>query len=107
MSRGLGRMQLDLLAALPADGTASVLDLCEQIHGGPVPESMYSSARRAMRGLVRRGLVVELPIRYRVEWLDARPSAQKHYAHPAKGAREMQRMREFFAKQAEELAASR
>lgn len=97
MSRGLGQLQLALLAALPSDGTASVLDLCEQIHGGwPVPESLYSSARRAMRGLVRRGLVVELPMRYRHEWIDAPPSAQKHFALPAEAARQMTAYREFW-----------
>ncbi|HEX7082026.1 MAG TPA: hypothetical protein VF329_13525 [Gammaproteobacteria bacterium] len=79
MSRGLGRLQRRLLTELE-HGHASVLDLCERIHGWPVPDSIYSSARRAIRGLVRRGLVIELPIRYRVEWIDAPPSAQKHFA---------------------------
>jgi hypothetical protein len=82
MSRGLGKLQQSLLAELAqtADGHASVLDLLESIDG-VVTQARYSAGRRAMRGLLARGLVGELPFRYRVYWgNDISPSAQKHFA---------------------------
>lgn len=93
MSRGLGKLQRQILAELAqiADGHASVLDLLERIDG-EVTQARYSAGRRAMRGLIARGLVGELPFRYRVYWgNDTSPSGQKHFALSADAERLVQR----------------
>lgn len=85
MSRGLGKLQRALLAELEGVDHASAQDLAEQVFGRwPPSDSQYSAARRSLQALKRRGLVVEMPWRYRHEWTDAPPSAQKHYVLQSK-----------------------
>lgn len=87
MSRGLGRLQRALLAELERVDHASAQDLAEQVFGRwPPSDSQYSATRRALQTLKRRGLVAEMLWRYRHEWTDAPPSAQKHYVLETKAA---------------------
>lgn len=60
MSRGLGWLQVGVIAELRQHGASNVQKLCARIfREWPVTDSQYSAARRAVRGLVARGLVVE------------------------------------------------
>src|SRR5688572_18231566 len=77
MSRGLGKLQRRLLAELE-HGASSVLALCERIFGS-VTAAQYSAARRAIRSLIRRGLVVERLPRARVYRIGRAPTTQNVY----------------------------
>jgi hypothetical protein len=55
MSRGIGRLQRRLLAELE-NGRSTLWALCVQMFG-TVSDSQYSASRRAMIGLISRGLV--------------------------------------------------
>ena len=82
MSRGPGSLQRRLLAELREHGVSSVQKLCARIfRQWPVSDANYSAARRAMRGLMRRGLVVEALPRKR-DWCRGRsdsPTWQNQY----------------------------
>lgn len=59
MSRGLGRIQREVLAALADLGSTDVRGMATRIFGWPVitGTSQYETVRRALRSLERRGLV--------------------------------------------------
>lgn len=61
MTRGLGHLQVRILAAIDElDGKASVMELARHIHGRDdigVRGSEYESCRRAVKALCRRGLL--------------------------------------------------
>ena len=60
MSRGLGWLQVRIIAELGQRDVLTVQKLCARIfREWPVTDSHYSAARRAVRGLVVRSLVVE------------------------------------------------
>lgn len=60
MSRGLGRLQRAVLAAIPdLGGAADVHALAEHVSGTKVliGSSAYEATRQAVQGLVRRGVI--------------------------------------------------
>src|SRR5687768_17290385 len=88
MSRGPGKLQRRLLAELE-HGASTLIALCERISrkDESVPQvrnmqtacSTYSAARRAIRRLIRRGLVVERLPRARVYRTGCAPTTQNTY----------------------------
>lgn len=61
MSRGLGRIERDILAALRQHGgVVTVFDMAGYLtHATAIPESVYRSHARAMRSLARKGLLFD------------------------------------------------
>lgn len=74
MSRGLGKLQLGLLAKLDG-GPSDVHSLACKFHGiETLTDGQYASARRAMASLVRTGRVVPLNVRRDGRKVFARPA---------------------------------
>lgn len=88
MSRGLGRLQRRLLKAFEAlDGTGTVLDVAEYVHGTlvAVGSSEYESARRAVKSLVKRGLLRRFRgghERVTVKYIGGPSTSHHHYGLP-------------------------
>lgn len=96
MSKGLGEFQHAIIDAL-RQGQGSLLDVLQRIDGGEPSATRYGSGRRAIRTLVERGDVLEMPIRERHVTGTGRATARKHYYLPSdqKAAARAERQRKF------------
>ena len=57
MSRGLGKLQRDVLRCLEPDHVMCILEIAAQTHGPTITRAEYECVRRALHSLERRGLI--------------------------------------------------
>lgn len=79
MSQGLGKVQRQILGAIDKRGVSTIWGLTEHIYGDSSTIAQYQTVRRAVSGLVSRGLMKSFEAwrKQMVVWTDTQRTSKR------------------------------